>query len=45
MNDMLLKAAGLAMKSVPDVNSSWMETVVRTYSRCDVNVVVGESNR
>lgn len=41
MNDMLLKAAGLAMKSVPDVNSSWMETVVRTYSRCDINVVVG----
>lgn len=41
VNDMLLKAAGLAMKTVPDVNSSWMETVVRAYSRCDVNVVVG----
>jgi hypothetical protein len=44
VNDMLLKAAGLAMNTVPDVNSSWMETVVRRYSRCDVNLVVVRSS-
>ena len=38
---MLLKAAALAMKAVPDVNASWMETKVRVFDRCDINVVVG----
>lgn len=40
-NDLLVKAAALAMKTVPDVNASWMETSVRMYSRCDINVVLG----
>lgn len=40
-HEMLLKAAALAMKAVPDVNASWMETKVRVYDRCDINVVVG----
>lgn len=41
VNDMFIKAASLAMKTVPAVNSSWMESVVRTFNRCDINVVIG----
>jgi pyruvate dehydrogenase E2 component (dihydrolipoamide acetyltransferase) len=41
VNDMFIKAASLAMKTVPSVNSSWMESVVRTYKRCDINVMIG----
>jgi len=41
LNDLLIKAAALAMKTTPEVNSSWMESFVRVYDRCDVNLVVG----
>jgi len=41
LNDLLVKAAALAMKSVPDVNASWLGTSVRMYDRCDVNVIAG----
>jgi pyruvate dehydrogenase E2 component (dihydrolipoamide acetyltransferase) len=40
-HELLLKAAALAMKAVPDVNASWLETKVRVFHRCDINVVVG----
>jgi len=39
--DLLVKAVGLAVKQVPDVNASWNETFVRRYSQVDVNLVMG----
>jgi len=44
VNDLLVKGAALAMKAVPDVNASWMETAVRVFSRCDINVVLGSGD-
>lgn len=44
VNDMLMKAAALATKTVPEVNSSWMESFVRAYDRCDINVVMGSGD-
>jgi len=41
VHDMFVKAAALAMRSVPEVNSSWMETFVRMYHRVDINIMVG----
>lgn len=40
VNDFVIKAAALACKAVPGVNSSWVpeENVVRTYEYVDVNV-------
>lgn len=42
--DFLVKAAALAVKQVPDVNASWMETFVRRYDQVDVNVVMGSGS-
>ena len=39
--DFLVKAAALAVKTVPDANASWMESFVRRYDQVDVNVVMG----
>lgn len=39
--DLLLKAAALAMKQVPEVNSSWTEGFVRRYHQVDINVFMG----
>eukprot|EP00584_Thalassiosira_punctigera_P006304 CAMPEP_0172530496 /NCGR_PEP_ID=MMETSP1067-20121228/4212_1 /TAXON_ID=265564 ORGANISM="Thalassiosira punctigera, Strain Tpunct2005C2" /NCGR_SAMPLE_ID=MMETSP1067 /ASSEMBLY_ACC=CAM_ASM_000444 /LENGTH=507 /DNA_ID=CAMNT_0013314715 /DNA_START=87 /DNA_END=1610 /DNA_ORIENTATION=+ len=42
VNDLLMKAAAAAMKTVPAANSSWIDGgVVRVYDSVDVNVVVG----
>lgn len=41
LNDLLVKAAALAMKATPGVNASWLGSSVRVYDRCDVNVVAG----
>lgn len=41
LNDLLLKASACAMKAVPSVNASWMESVVRVYDNVDINVAVG----
>ena len=40
LNDLLLKAAACAMKTVPEANASWMDTFVRVYDNVDINVVV-----
>lgn len=40
VNDFLIKAAALACKKVPEVNSSWLENVIRTYDYVDVSVAV-----
>jgi pyruvate dehydrogenase E2 component (dihydrolipoamide acetyltransferase) len=39
--DFLVKGAALAMKQVPDVNGSWMDTFVRRYDQVDINLVLG----
>ena len=40
VNDFVLKASAKAMKKVPEVNSSWMETFIRSYDYVDINVAV-----
>lgn len=40
VNDFLIKAAALACKKVPEVNSSWLEHGIRTYDYVDVAVAV-----
>jgi pyruvate dehydrogenase E2 component (dihydrolipoamide acetyltransferase) len=40
VNDFLVKASALACKKVPEVNSSWMDSVVRAYDYVDVAVAV-----
>lgn len=44
VNDLLLKAAAAAMKTVPSANASWMDTFVRVYDSVDINVVVGNGS-
>ena len=40
INDFILKAAAKAMKKVPEVNSSWMGSFIRSYDYVDINVGV-----
>lgn len=40
VNDFIIKAASLACKKVPQVNSIWQETFIRQYNRVDVCVAV-----
>ncbi len=40
VNDFLIKASALACKKVPEVNSSWLDGVVRAYDYVDVSVAV-----
>ena len=40
VNDMLVKALGLALLKVPDANASFGGDIVRRYSRADVSVAV-----
>mmetsp|Transcript_27022 Transcript_27022/g.38510 ORF Transcript_27022/g.38510 Transcript_27022/m.38510 type:complete len:300 (+) Transcript_27022:561-1460(+) len=40
VHDMLVKAAALAMKQVPDVNASWMDTFIRRYDQVDINLIM-----
>ncbi|KAL7526728.1 hypothetical protein ACHAWF_001890 [Thalassiosira exigua] len=44
VNDLLMKAAAAAMKTVPAANASWMGDFVRAYDSVDVNVVVGSGS-
>ena len=37
-NDLLLKAAALALKQVPDLNAAWMDTFVRQFEYVDMAV-------
>jgi pyruvate dehydrogenase E2 component (dihydrolipoamide acetyltransferase) len=41
VNDLLIKAAAAAMKTVPAANSSWLGDKIRVYDTVDINVVVG----
>lgn len=40
VNDFIVKASGLALLEVPQVNSSWMDTFIRQYNSADVCVAV-----
>merc|ERR1712110_257254 len=40
VNDFVIKAVALACKRVPDCNSAWMDTFIRTLHTCDVSVAV-----
>jgi pyruvate dehydrogenase E2 component (dihydrolipoamide acetyltransferase) len=40
VNDFVIKAVALSCKRVPDCNSAWMETFIRTFHTCDVSVAV-----
>lgn len=44
VQDIIAKAAAAAMRQVPDVNSSWMDSFVRRYDQVDINMVVGSGN-
>lgn len=40
VNDFVIKAAALALRKVPDANSSWGEAAVRRYRDVDISVAV-----
>ncbi|CDW52190.1 Biotin lipoyl and E3 binding and 2-oxoacid dh dom ain containing protein [Trichuris trichiura] len=40
LNDIIIKASALACKAVPEVNSSWLGSVIRRYDYVDVSVAV-----
>jgi pyruvate dehydrogenase E2 component (dihydrolipoamide acetyltransferase) len=40
VNDFIIKASALSLRKVPDVNQSWMDSVVRRYNYVDVSVAV-----
>lgn len=39
-NDFIIKASALACKKIPEANSSWLDTVIRSYNNVDVSVAV-----
>ena len=40
LNDFVIKAAALACKQIPEVNSSWQETFIRQYENVDISLAV-----
>ncbi|KMZ71597.1 Dihydrolipoyllysine-residue acetyltransferase [Zostera marina] len=40
INDLVIKAAALALRKVPECNSSWMNDVIRQYHSVNINVAV-----
>ncbi|KAK4336985.1 hypothetical protein RND71_044071 [Anisodus tanguticus] len=40
VNDFIIKAAALACKQVPEVNSSWQDTFIRQYNDVDISLAV-----
>jgi pyruvate dehydrogenase E2 component (dihydrolipoamide acetyltransferase) len=40
VNDFLVKASALALRKVPEVNASWLESGIRSYNYVDVSVAV-----
>uniref|UniRef100_A0A6B2LB87 2-oxoacid dehydrogenase acyltransferase catalytic domain-containing protein n=1 Tax=Arcella intermedia TaxID=1963864 RepID=A0A6B2LB87_9EUKA len=43
LNDFIIKAAGLALRAVPEVNSSWRGDSIRRYNSVHINVAVNTS--
>ncbi|MQL99365.1 hypothetical protein Taro_032092 [Colocasia esculenta] len=44
VNDLVLKAAALALRKVPQCNSSWMNDFIRQYHSVNINVAVQTEN-
>jgi len=44
LNDLLIKAAAVSMKSCPTANASWLGHAVRVYDSVDVNLVMGNGD-
>jgi len=44
LNDLVIKAAALACKRVPEANSAWMDTFIRKHNNVDVCVAVATEN-
>ncbi|HEX7006237.1 MAG TPA: pyruvate dehydrogenase complex dihydrolipoamide acetyltransferase [Alphaproteobacteria bacterium] len=40
VNDMIIKAAALALRKVPAVNASWLDNAIRRYNTVDIAVAV-----
>ncbi|XP_037470325.1 dihydrolipoyllysine-residue acetyltransferase component 2 of pyruvate dehydrogenase complex, mitochondrial-like, partial [Triticum dicoccoides] len=40
INDLVIKAAALALRKVPECNSSWMNDFIRQYHNVNINVAV-----
>jgi pyruvate dehydrogenase E2 component (dihydrolipoamide acetyltransferase) len=40
VNDFVIKASALALRDVPELNASWMDTFIRQYDNVDINVAV-----
>lgn len=40
VNDFFIKAAALALRKVPEVNSSWLDSGIRAYDYVDISVAV-----
>ncbi|KAH6560587.1 hypothetical protein BASA62_010370 [Batrachochytrium salamandrivorans] len=40
VNDFVIKASGLALKDVPEVNSAWHETFIRQHHTADIAIAV-----
>jgi pyruvate dehydrogenase E2 component (dihydrolipoamide acetyltransferase) len=44
VNDFIVKACAMAMKDVPEVNSSWQNSFIRQYNKVDISVAVATEN-
>lgn len=44
VNDLVIKAAALALRKVPQCNSSWMNDFIRQYHNVNINVAVQTDN-
>ncbi|TPX51648.1 dihydrolipoyllysine-residue acetyltransferase [Synchytrium endobioticum] len=44
INDFVVKAASLALKDVPDVNSAWQDSFIRQFTSADIAVAVATEN-
>ncbi|KAG9450811.1 hypothetical protein H6P81_010776 [Aristolochia fimbriata] len=44
LNDLVIKAAALALRKVPQCNSSWMNDFIRQYHNVNINVAVQTDN-
>lgn len=44
VNDFIVRAASLAMRKVPEVNSAWKGSFIRQYNDTSINLIVSTSN-
>jgi len=44
INDLVIKAAAMASRKVPECNSAWMDTFIRKFNNVDVSVAVATEN-